>query len=477
MLTQRREGAKRTERFHCLFPSAPLRLCVRILIVCLLANLTSADDIDPVKIAILVDGMATRGANYEATELHALGSDGLAAVIDHLLPDTAPPPKPALNGPPEAEIRGLIARLDADDFRAREAATQELIDNARGRRDLIHEAARNESLEIRMRAERVLASWDPRYSERLNAYLSGFWTYLEGISDSPRLQLLAQRTMKAFEQGMPEGDRLHLLRLCIAGVAHGHDDASCDILRPLIQHEDERIGVLATETLGAYKTEPGFVPEALVDALHSQRPAIVETALRFLVGQIDLHRRDRVRRALRTIFETRDEPLKFQACLPLMRDFADTDAWLYVLEQSIGQDDYRVRTARNWIGDTKPFAHAADSRLLKRLDDLLAGKVIDQRRVAVQTLGVFSGAPVVQRLIDLLGDNEIWQDAWLRLMQHVDRPLVQSLLESTLARQVDPLVHDRCKDLLASLKDGAPLSRSRKAPQADSPSDVLRGRQ
>src|SRR5262252_7220825 len=102
------------------------QLCVIIALVTLLASAAPADDIDPVKIAILVDGMANRGANYDATELHALGSDGLAAVIDHLLPDTAPPPTPALTGPPEVEIRLLIARLDADEFSAREAATQEL---------------------------------------------------------------------------------------------------------------------------------------------------------------------------------------------------------------------------------------------------------------------------------------------------------------------------------------------------------------
>ena len=72
------------------------RLTAVIALVTLLASAVPADDIDPVKIAILVDGMANRGANYDATELHALGADGLAAVIDHLLPDTAPPPKPEI---------------------------------------------------------------------------------------------------------------------------------------------------------------------------------------------------------------------------------------------------------------------------------------------------------------------------------------------------------------------------------------------
>src|SRR3954462_9759875 len=109
------------------------QLAASISLIILIAAAARAEEIDPIKIAILVDGMANRGANYDATELHALGVDGLAAVIDHLLPDTAPPRQPVLSGPPEADIRRLIGRLDAEDFSTREAATQELIDKARGR--------------------------------------------------------------------------------------------------------------------------------------------------------------------------------------------------------------------------------------------------------------------------------------------------------------------------------------------------------
>src|SRR5205809_970879 len=144
------------------------QLAVAISLVVLFVPVTSAAEIDPIKIALLVDGMANRGSSYEAAELHALGAAGLGAVIDHLLPDTAPPPKPIIAGPPEAEIRRLIARLDAEDFTARDAATEELIVKARGSRGLIDEAARSESLEVRLRAERVIASWEPRYAERLN---------------------------------------------------------------------------------------------------------------------------------------------------------------------------------------------------------------------------------------------------------------------------------------------------------------------
>jgi len=437
--------------------SAPLRLCVSILVFALMTlggSTLPAAEIDAIKIALLVDGMASRGSGYDASELHALGADGLAAVLDHLLPDTAPPRQPRKTGPPEAVIRRLIGRLDADDFGAREQATLELIASAREHRPLIEEAARSDSLEVRLRAERVISSWESRPAERLSAYLSGFWAYVEELSDAPRLELLARRTMKAFEQGMPEGDRLHLLRLCIAGVAHGRDDTSCDALRPLVQHQDVRIAALVTETVGAYKTEPRFVPQLLVDALVNERPGVAEAALRFVLGSEDEQRRDAIRAGLRFVFERREEPLKFQACLPLIRDFSDGEAWIYVLEQTASKDAGRVRTALNWIGDTKNCGQSPDAKLFKKLNGFLAAKRADQRRAATQALGTFAGDDVIRRLIGLLADSDlsVAHQADSCLLAQPDRKLVQKLVEEAAAKHADGVVQSRARSLLVKTR-------------------------
>ncbi len=161
MLTQRHRGTERKHPIQCF--SAPLCLCVRICLVLTLGanSLAFSAEVDPIKIALLVDWMANQGSGYDARELHALGADGLAGVLDYLLPETAPP-RPPPQRPAEEEIRRLLQRLDADDFRAREAATEELIARGRGRRTLIEEAAQSDSLEVRLRAERVLASWESR---------------------------------------------------------------------------------------------------------------------------------------------------------------------------------------------------------------------------------------------------------------------------------------------------------------------------
>jgi hypothetical protein len=411
-----------------------------------------AADIDPIKVALLVDGMVSRGSGYDASELHAQGVEGLAAVLDHLLPDTAPPAAPLPVGPPENEIRRLIARLDADEFKVREAATEELIAKARGRKPLIEEALNSQSTEIQFRAARILASWESRPATRLSAYLSGFWAYVEDIGDRERLVLLARRTLKAFEQGMPEGDRLHLLRLCIAGVAHGRDDASCEILRPLVRHRDVRIATLVTETTGAYKTEPRFVPELLVDALGSDQKSVVEAALRFVVGCQDDRRRAQVRQALGAVFRQSDESLKFQACLPLMRDFHDSDAWLYVLEQVKGNDANRVRTALNWIGDTKNCGQAPDGRFLQGMERLLAAGG-DERRVAVQALGTFAGEAVARRLIGFLDDSDpnVARQADAGLLAQPDRELVKRLLTETASAAASG-VRSRAQTLLTRIQ-------------------------
>jgi hypothetical protein len=455
-LTPRRKGAEKYKfDAHSLtLSSAPLRLCASILLcVGLGAASAYSAEIDPIRIALLVDGMASRGSGFDAAELHALGTDGLAGVLNHLLPDTAPPAPPIKPETPEADVRRLIARLDADDFRAREQATQELIFRARGRRALIEAAAQSDSLEVRLRAERVLATWESRPAERLSAYLSGFWTYVEGLSDPERLELLARRTMKAFDQGMPEGDRLHLLRLCIAGVAHGRNDESCNILRPLIAHQDVRIATLVTETVGAYKTEPRFVPLLLVDALANDRQQVAEAALRFVLGAQDDKRRRPIQSALRAIFESGPEGLKFQACLPLIRDFQDADAWIYVLDQTTSQDANRVRTAFNWIGDTKNCGQQPAGNFLKQLERSLADQGASQRRATVAVLGTFAGEAVVRKLITLLANNDqnVARQAESSLLGQPDRELVRRLLAESVAIGRDAAFQSHAQSLLTKL--------------------------
>src|SRR5947208_11061427 len=100
-----------------------------------------------------------------------------------------------------------------------------------------------------------------------------------------------------------------------------------------------------------------------------------------------MRRRNTVLAALKQVFIGHDESLKFQACLPLIRDYHDTDAWLYVVQQTASKDASRARTAFNWIGDTKNTGEEADSHFVETLAAFLTSDIADQRRAAVQILG------------------------------------------------------------------------------------------
>ena len=396
-----------------------------------------AAELDRVRVALLIDAMATRGASYDPTELNALGVDGLAAVLDYFLPQTAPVPAgPDREEPPAEEVLRRLKALDDEDFATREAATAWLIAHARPQRALVAQWGECDVLERRLRIERVLASWELRPAARGSAYLTGLWAYLEQVRDPARLVLLARRTRAALEKGLPEGDQLHVLRLCLAGVAHGAHGPACELLRPLVHHPDVRAATLVVETVGAYKQPPQFVPGLMVEALASPRPVVVEVALRFLVGSGDAPHHAARYEALKALRRHPDPSLRFQACLPLIRDFHDAEAWGYVIAQTASADAGRVRTAWNWIGDTRAARRVPSADLLQTFDRFLKEGAPAQRRAATQALSTYAGPAVVERLAQLLIDRDpsVAQCAEARLRMLAQEASVRQQL-ATLARE------------------------------------------
>jgi len=260
--------------------------------------------------------------------------------------------------------------------------------------------------------------------------------------------------VKAFEQGMPQGDRLHLLRLCLAGVAHGRDAPSCDLLRPLIEHQDARVAVLAAETVGAYKTDASFFPSILIDALGSKRQSVVEAALRFAVGSTDERQREALHKALRHNFANQGESLKFQACLPLIRDFHDPAAWAYVLLQTQSKDENRSRTACNWVGDSASPGQPATDALAQAFAPLLKSSNADLRRWTVQALGSYSGEQVVRCLIPILSDNDeqVVRHVVASLRKQPDQKLVKRLLQAANIARSDVASRRPVREVLSELE-------------------------
>lgn len=408
-------------------------------------------ELDRVRVALLIDGMATRGAAYDSTELHALGVDGLAAVLDAFLPGTAPPQPPA-TGPSADAVARRLAELDHDDFAIREAASSWLQTHARPQRALLAAAAAD-TVERRLRIERILASWEQRPPVRLSAYLTGLWAFLEQIHDPPRLNLLARRTAAALHEGFPAGDQLHLLRLCLAGVAHGGDEHACDLLRPLVRHPDRRVATLVVETVGAYKHPPTFLPRLLIDALESERTEVIEAALRFLSDSQPASHRAALWQALKALRQHAEEGLRFQACLPLVRVFHDAQAWSDVIAQTASADRARARTAWNWIGDTRPARQPPSEELLDVLDRFLARGTPAQRRAAAQALGLYEGPAVIERLAGLLADGDLAVVAQVQraLQLRIPQEKVQEQLSILADRHPSPQVRQQLRAMMPSL--------------------------
>ena len=154
--------------------------------------------------------------------------------------------------------------------------------------------------------------------------------------------------------------------------------------------------------------------------------------MRFAAGNTDERQREALQKALRQIFAKQSEALKFQACLPLIRDFQDPAAWVYVLEQTQSKDASRARTACNWVGDSAGRSEPAPLGLVQAIAPVLNSPSADLRRWAVQALETYSGEHVIRSLIPLLGDNDesVVRQVGVSLRKQPDQSLVKRLLQA-----------------------------------------------
>ncbi len=373
--------------------------------------------------------MELQGSAYEAKGLHKLGVAGLAGVLDHFFPDTVAVKKEEAR-PPEDEVKRLIELLGSDDFKTRESATDHLIARARPCRELLVKAAGSDDAEVRLRAQRILAAWEPKSGEIGDRGLGGLWNYVEKIRDGERLDMLARRVVAELERGWPEGKKLHHLRLCVASLAKGANEASCEHLRPLVASKDIRIAKFVTETMGSYKADEQFFPLILIDALASERDEVAAVAIRWTGNSRSSSRAGDVRRALRTIFERRDEALKFQVCLPLIQEFDDADAWLHLISETQSKAPLRSAAALSSLADAKHSGREASDELIDKLAGPLASPTLSLRWGATKALGTHSGTAVIERLVPLLADSEhsVQDEAKRCLLKQSDRALVRTTI-------------------------------------------------
>jgi HEAT repeat protein len=395
--------------------------------------------------------MASRRGQYDARPLHARGPQALAALLDHLLPETAPP-----TGVKDEDkaVHALIAQLGHDDFRVREQATLRLIAVGKPHRALVEKAAGHDDAEVRQRAGRVLDAWQPPTDEQLYGYREGLSAYLNGVKDPDRLDLLAERALAGLQKGMPEGVRLELYRQLLAMIARAGQDRHCDKLLPLLDHKDVQVGVLAVNTIGGTKGSNEFFPRLLLDALDTGRDPIIGAALDWTPNCWDRKKVPEVRKRLDRLFATGSEGIKFQACFPLMHGYRDAAAFRHLLEQTQSPDPKRARTAMYWVGDSCNAGRAVTAPILEKLVPHLTSPNEELRRAAGYALGIYQGEKVVQSLLPLLADPVpiIAEETSRHLLDQRDKKMLQRVLEGAARNHSNGRVRGRAKELLAKMQ-------------------------
>jgi HEAT repeat protein len=396
--------------------------------------------------------MRTSGSAYNPKELHELGLAGLERLLDRLFPETAPTKK--ADAPPAAEeARRLVAQLGDEEFRIREEATRQLIAKGKRHRELLLKAADSPDAEVRLRARRILAAWMPQAGGLVEQALGGFWKYAEGIRDRERLSALARRTNLVLDRGWPEGSKVHLTRLCIAGVAKGGDDEACELLRPLLAHDDARVARLVVETIGSYKDKT-FFPQLLVDALASERDETVEVAVRWSQHCHESPRAEEIRQALVRVFTNRSEALKFQCCLVLTQEFDDPAAWLFLIEQTQSKEPLRAASAQSRLAGLSYSGRPAQKELIEKLQPQLASPALARRWGAAKVLGIHAGGEIVEILIPLLADKEqsVADVARRGILSQGDKRVTRELLKDAARTHSDPAVRSAAAALSKELK-------------------------
>jgi HEAT repeat protein len=392
--------------------------------------------------------IARLGGKYDPRPLHDLKQAGLEQLLDLFFPETATKPTEGLDA---ETLATLIAQLGAEEYRLREEAMQTLIAKAKANREAVAAAtAGSFDPEVRLRAMRILKTWEGRPRESWDRYLAGLAVYLGQIKDEGRLKLLTDRIAVVLKTGLPTGDKLKLLRLCLSGLARSGNEASCDALRPLMSHENPDVAVLLVDTIGSYKSNNQFFPRILIDGLQSDQPKVLAVALKFASFQQYGDRGAEVQGALQKIFGGRNEPQKFQACFPLMHDFDDAAAFDYLLTQAKSEDAGRAHRAIVWIGDACNAGKPATQQVLETLSPHLESKNTEFRRAAGSALAVYSGEEVVRRLLPLLADLQpiVVEETERGIMSQTDKAALARVLAEAAQDHADVKVRERAAKLL-----------------------------
>ncbi|MHC4983182.1 MAG: HEAT repeat domain-containing protein [Planctomycetota bacterium] len=373
------------------------------------------------------------------------GPSGLEVILDALYPQMAGPP----DGSAVAEA---IRQLDSDDYGTCKKAAEQLASWGRHVRPALSGALAGAGPAARTWIQSILACLDEPQPTHIDRWRKLAERKIETIESPELLEMMVERVAGKLAEAPPKGAHKRILRSMIAALVRSRRDRYSRILAPLLKHTDTQVAVFLTEAVGSRRPNSYF-PPLLLMALESDRPAVVEAAIRWAPNCWDKPRRREVYRLLRRIFKGKNEQLKFKACFPLMHDFADKEAIAYILSQTVSKDRKRAIRATSWIGDACNTGRPASPDLLENLVPYLKSDDNELRRAAADALGTYSGQDVIYNLIPLLTDPEdiIATEAFNNLAQQRDKAMLNRLLSRALSTAQTDALGLKIEELLKTI--------------------------
>ncbi len=411
-----------------------------------MAGPAAAESAGPPVDTILED-MVIQKERFRPEALHGLGLDGLKAVLDEVLPDTAAPRR--LDVPAE-NVDRLIAALGSASFRAREEAFDELVKIGPGAREQLAAATRNADPEISWRADRILRKFELRKLEDKGRYVQAFALYVRGIDDEPRLEELARRTVQAAGAGPPNGGRHQILSYSLRTVMQSKNERLVEQFRPLLAHQEPQVAIFAAHAMFS-GLSPDFCPAIFIDALKSNRDEVALAAIHYSQQYREHAKAVELKQLLIGMLDRPDPMFKLQAAAVLWQGFQHAPALDMLLEQASQAADKNVRYQA--ISRLSPIYNRdkpLEEKVLKVFDLLLKDDDENTRRIALSVLGNYPGEQVAQRLIPLMADKDqgIAEEARRRLADQTDKDMLRRLLAAAAKDHASEDVRKAAADLL-----------------------------
>lgn len=404
---------------------------------------------DPEMLSILAD-MVSQQHSFRPERLHALGLDGLRAVLDELLPETA---EPAPLTASSEEIAKLIEQLGDASYQTRRAAMAGLVRLGRAVEPQLVEAARHPDPEISWRARRILRHWEDRQTEDKSRYVPALAVYAAGIDDEPRLRELLRRTRLALKSGLRDSGRQQVLRHCIAALARAGKDEYLEPLVPLLKEADVQVAVLVVGAVGE-GSRGGRFPDLLVEALRSNRPEVATAAIYHVRASTDESRREELEPLLLGAFRRGNDALKLQAATVLLHKYDSAEARDYLLARAEGADRSARYQALSALAATDNSGKPIDKQVLEVLRRQTRSEESTTRRLAARALAGYRGDEVVASLVPLLADEQQSTAAYVRqvLLAYPDKEALRKRLKAASEDPGDEKLRAAAGELLGALR-------------------------